>query len=886
LIAIDDDAGPLRDSLLRFTAVQSGTYFINARAWEPDAGPDPDILGGYQLAVDIGAPQNPLDAIDLKLTAPLHIDVYFALQNESFGGATAFRSWTQAEIDSAMAALATYSAATNLTVSQIGTNVGAEFVLFIADLDPNVLGQFHTEGGAGYGEFAYDGAGWTPQGLQQGGLGWVTLIHEIGHGLGLGHPHDNTFGPFDGEPGDEIMQGVVDPFDSYGTFLMNQGVFTTMSYNDGWASLFGQSPVAFGNQATPMALDLALLQQRYGANMSAHLEDNTYALPTANAPGTAFFAIWDAGGVDTIQAGVSGAGSTIDLRPATLLNEIGGGGFVSSHSGIRGGFTIPQGVVIENARGGNGSDTLIGNDIANLLEGEGGNDVLQGRGGNDTVLGGAGADTISGGNGDDFFVQAFDAADQLYGGVLGADSGFDTISYGGGGPAGVIVQLSGYATTNDAAHALLATFSGIEAVIGTTAGDALIGDGADNRITGGLGADWLVGGGGDDWFVQDSDSSGDRLFGGTPSADAGLQDMIDYQLATSGVTVQLSGYSTKAGGVPLATFTGIENAFGSSFNDALIGSADNNRLIGGAGADWLVGGAGDDIFVADTLGGVDRMFGGTPSADAGIDLIMYSDAGQGVIVQLAGWATLNNGSATLLATFSGIENVSGSQFNDSLIGNALDNRITNFWGADWLVGGGGDDVFVLYADANVDRVFGGTSVADAGIDTIDYSLGSGVIVQLSGYATTNDAAHTVLATFSGIENAIGSNSADALIGDASGNALEGGVGSDWLVGGAGADDFIYQILESTRDTIADFSHAQGDIIDLSPLDADLVAAGDQDFVFSLTRTPGLAGEAVAVATSATTALVSLYMDADNIADMTIAVIHDPGVALTQDDFVL
>ena len=41
LIAIDDDAGPAFDSMLRFTATQSGTYYINARAWEPDTGPDP-----------------------------------------------------------------------------------------------------------------------------------------------------------------------------------------------------------------------------------------------------------------------------------------------------------------------------------------------------------------------------------------------------------------------------------------------------------------------------------------------------------------------------------------------------------------------------------------------------------------------------------------------------------------------------------------------------------------------------------------------------------------------------------------------------------------------------------------------------------------------------
>jgi Ca2+-binding RTX toxin-like protein len=274
--------------------------------------------------------------------------------------------------------------------------------------------------------------------------------------------------------------------------------------------------------------------------------------------------------------------------------------------------------------------------------------------------------------------------------------------------------------------------------------------------------------------------------------------------------------------------------------------------------------------------GVDRLFG-----DDGSDEIVWSSASVGVIVQLSGgYATTSSG--TLLATFSGIENVMGTQLNDALIGDGAANRIANFWGADWLVGGGGDDLFVMYADANVDRIFG-----DSGFDTIDYFFDdAGVIIQLSGYATTNDAARTLLATFTGIEAAIGTHAADALIGNGADNRLIGDNGADWLVGGAGADDFVYRTWEAaTRDTIADFSRAQGDIIDLNALDANILAAGDQNFVFSLTRTPGLAGEAVAIATSATTALVSLYMNADNIADMTIAIIHD-GVALGQDDFVL
>ncbi len=108
----------------------------------------------------------------------------------------------------------------------------------------------------------------------------------------------------------------------------------------------------------PMALDIALLQQKYGANMATATGDDDYLLPTGNARGTFWQAIWDAGGLDSIRHDGSAA-SVIDLRAATLRYEEGGGGFVSSVAGIAGGFTIAAGAVIENATGGFGRDRLI-----------------------------------------------------------------------------------------------------------------------------------------------------------------------------------------------------------------------------------------------------------------------------------------------------------------------------------------------------------------------------------------------------------------------------------------------------------------------------------------------------------------------------------------------
>ena len=116
--------------------------------------------------------------------------------------------------------------------------------------------------------------------------------------------------------------------------------------------------------------------------------NDIYTLKDVNGPGIFYQSIWDAGGIDQIV--YDGArDATIDLRAATLAYEEGGGGRVSYAYGIYGGFTIANGVTIENARSGSGNDTLIGNDAANLLVGGAGNDTLDGGGGNDTLIGGA-----------------------------------------------------------------------------------------------------------------------------------------------------------------------------------------------------------------------------------------------------------------------------------------------------------------------------------------------------------------------------------------------------------------------------------------------------------------------------------------------------------------
>lgn len=214
-----------------------------------------------------------------------------------------------------------------------------------------------------------------------GGYSFTTFLHEIGHALGLDHPHDSALFP-----------GVTSA-SSLGDFGLNQGLFTVMSYNDGYAAKGDSPSLSYGWMSTPGAFDIALVQSVYGVNTSTHASEDVYYLPASNQAGTSYSCIWDAGGNDTISAENIVLNCTIDLRAATLLRAPGGGGWLSSVEGVFGGFTIANGAVIENAIGGAGNDTLTGNTANNILSGGSGNDEIYGGAGDDRLIGGEGIDT-------------------------------------------------------------------------------------------------------------------------------------------------------------------------------------------------------------------------------------------------------------------------------------------------------------------------------------------------------------------------------------------------------------------------------------------------------------------------------------------------------------
>jgi Ca2+-binding RTX toxin-like protein len=536
-VAFPDDIS----SSLGFIPETSGTYYVEVEAY-------PGQTGGYTLdisetdlstldpldAIDWGGPLNAVDNSDTLL-------IYFATAGQTYDGVTDIGGWTPYMQAQALAAFQTYSQFADLTFAITTDTNLADFHL-VTTTSTQFLAYFNPPGetNAGVGVFATNGTGWDSTGaagsMEPGGYGWITLIHEFGHGLGMAHPHDNG-------GGSDVMPGVTGPFGSYGIFDMNQGVYTTMSYNDGWqihpdtdANGFPvPDTLDYGYQGTPMALDIALMQIKYGS-VAHNIGNNVYTLGAANVAGTYYQAIWDTGGTDEINY-VGSSDAVIDLTAATLDYSATGAGVVSWVDGIFGGYTIANGVTIENATGGSGNDSLVGNAIAN---------VLTGNDGNDTFFGGFGNDTIHGGNGTDTAVFLGNQADYtitpLGGGVYtvtdnvagNGDEGTDTID-------GVrFLQFAdGAVNLEDAPGNQAPTLTGLNPTV------------VFNENTVNAAAQLIDG----DVTFDDSDGNFD---GGTVTVAGALaEDVIAIRNEGTGVgQIGVSGANVTYGGVIIGTFAG------------------------------------------------------------------------------------------------------------------------------------------------------------------------------------------------------------------------------------------------------------------------------------------------------------------------------------------
>jgi hypothetical protein len=242
--------------------------------------------------------------------------------------------------------------------------------------------------------------------VDPGDRGYATILHEVGHALGLKHPFQT-----DGDHG--ILTGSFD-----------SGQYSVMSYDPHPKGLH----MKVINRDTPdedlvytdveglgpLLYDIAALQYLYGANMSYATGNDIYTFD----PSTPFVScIWDAGGVDTISISNFATACTVNLNAGTfssikILSDAlpnfdtgyydwtSSGNQVPNYDGTNN-LSIAFGAKIERAVGGSGGDKLIGNSLGNTLTGNGGNDLLDGGAGKDKLDGGIGKDILRGGGGND-----------------------------------------------------------------------------------------------------------------------------------------------------------------------------------------------------------------------------------------------------------------------------------------------------------------------------------------------------------------------------------------------------------------------------------------------------------------------------------------------------
>ena len=205
----------------------------------------------------------------------------------------------------------------------------------------------------------------------------------------------------------------------------------------------------------------------------------------------------------------------------------------------------------------------------------------------------------------------------------------------------------------------------------------------------------------------------------------------------------------------IARDTLIERYVAGSGDDSVTGNVADNLLEGRDGADTLMGSLGDDTLIGGT--GADTLDGGD-----GLDTAAYTGSTAAVTVNL-GTSTATGGDAEG-DTFTSIENLAGSAFDDTLTGDAGNNVLEGAAGADVLDGGDG-------------------------LDTAAYTHSSAAVTVnlLNGTNTGGDAASD---TITNIENVSGSRYNDTLTGDTKANRLDGGSGHDRLTGGAGADVLV------------------------------------------------------------------------------------------------
>jgi Ca2+-binding RTX toxin-like protein len=797
-----------------------------------------------------------------------------------------YREMTAIEIAFTLVAINEFEEIANLTFIRVEGTGGSDYLdsQLDADMDFQAIDSFN----GGWMSGGIDNAVRISNGTQgladYGSWAYKTAMHEIGHGVGLPHPGD-----YNGSGATTYENQAVYAQDTY--------MYTVMSYwshtitgGDTFETVYDDmgNSAFIGGYATGLLMhDIAALHRLYGANMTTRDGDTVYGFNSTEAADSHwnldnwddFFvaAIWDGGGVDTIDASGYYEDQVISLVEESF----------SSLGGLTYNLSIARGAVIENAIGGAGDDFFVGNASNNTIDGGAGLDTIDysGVGSGVTVdlsagtftIAGQGTDTlisIEGVIGTDFDdVLIGDANNNYFEMGFGTDTitggdGFDIISLRGANSGvqvtaaflnGGVITLPGLGTN---------TFTSIEGLRGTEFRDVFRGD---------AGLQYYDGGGGDDTFVVSA--GGDEYDGGAGS------DTLDFRGSATRISLTLYTNTLSDGGdYGSFTFEDFENVLateGNDFvnasaadneintyggNDAIYAQQGNDLVRAGAGNDYIGGWYGDDTIFGDAGNdriegqfgndflrggtGIDTINGGDGedlvNGDDGDDML-YGDAGNDTMIGGEGVDTMEGGSGDdNMRGNNGNDIIDGGDGNDYILGGNNDDVITGGLGDDQIRGESGVDV--LSGDAGEDRLIGGDGndtlnggddddrlFGQNGDDIMNGDGGDDIMRGGAGTDTMNGG-DGIDALFGGGDNDIldggadndklyggngnddleGGGGNDRLFGQNDDDTLNGGTGKDFLTGGSGVDTFVFEAgdsLMSGRDMIEDYE--AGEIIEIA-----------------------------------------------------------------------
>jgi serralysin len=464
--------------------------------------------------------------------------------------------------------------------------------------------------------------------------------------------------------------------------------------------------------------------------------------------------------------------------------------------------------------------TDTGGELGNNIKGGNGDDALLGLAGDDKLDGGAGGDLMIGGAGSDTYIV--DNA---------ADSVTETTTLG------EIDQVLSSVTYTLTAFVENLTLTGAKNVggNGNTLANEIVGNGGDNFIDGKTGADRMVGGDGNDtYFVDNIADTVIEANSDLAQIDT-VNTTVNYILKPTLENLNMLGTSS----ISASGNNRVNVMTGNSGANSLNGQGGADRMTGGDGKDvYFVESAGDKVIETnadplqiDTVASViDRALEanvenlrllGSANIDAtgnGLNNVLFTNTGSNVIDGGAGNDTVSYADVSLLTlalalgnpatatitvgatggvtvdlnisgkqdttnsgldTLIGIENVTGSKFNDTLTGDTGKNVLDGGGGSDLLIGGKGDDTFIVDGADEAVETNGSANGIDTVLASVSYRL-SGSIERLT---LTGSAL-----------NATGNDLANTLIGTTGTNTLDGRAGADKMTGGGGADTYVVDNL--------------------------------------------------------------------------------------------